>query len=91
MCAGPQRAGDAPRASAAAAAVSGLGLSSASAPSVRRQVGQLADLVEPLVEAMFADAFKSPYVCVDATGVLVQAKETRRHRETRFSSFDTEQ
>ena len=36
---------------------------------------QLADLVEPLVEAMFADAFKSPYVCVDATGVLVQAKE----------------
>lgn len=27
---------------------------------------QLAALVEPLVEAVFADAFKSPYVCVDA-------------------------
>jgi len=36
---------------------------------------QLADLVEPLVDAMMADAFLSPYVCVDATGVLVQAPE----------------
>jgi transposase len=36
---------------------------------------QLADLVEPLVEAMLADAFRSPYLCVDATGVLVQASE----------------
>ncbi|PCC72527.1 Transposase IS66 family protein [Nannocystis exedens] len=36
---------------------------------------QLADLVEPLVEAMFADAFTQPYLCIDATGVLVQAKE----------------
>ncbi|MFZ6181048.1 IS66 family transposase [Nannocystis pusilla] len=36
---------------------------------------QLADLVEPLVEAMFADAFTQPYLCTDATGVLVQAKE----------------
>jgi transposase len=36
---------------------------------------QLADLVEPLVDAMLADALSAPYVCVDATGVLVQAKE----------------
>jgi transposase len=36
---------------------------------------QLADLVEPLVDAMMADAFLSPYICVDATGVLVQAPE----------------
>lgn len=35
---------------------------------------QLAPLVEPLVDAMRADAFKSPYLCTDATGVLVQAK-----------------
>ena len=39
---------------------------------------QLADLAEPLVDAMMADAFLSPYVCVDATGVLVQAKEQCR-------------
>ena len=40
---------------------------------------QLADLVEPLVEAMLRDAFTQPYLCVDATGVLVQAeKECRR-------------
>jgi hypothetical protein len=36
---------------------------------------QLGDLVAPLVEAMFADAFNAPYLCVDATGVLVLAKE----------------
>ncbi|HUR85154.1 MAG TPA: IS66 family transposase, partial [Solirubrobacteraceae bacterium] len=35
----------------------------------------LADLAEPLIQAMRADAFKAPYLCVDATGVLVQAKE----------------
>lgn len=35
---------------------------------------QLAPLVQPLVAAMRADAFKSPYICTDATGVLVQAK-----------------
>ena len=34
---------------------------------------QLADLVEPLVDAMQADAFLEPYLCTDATGVLVQA------------------
>jgi transposase len=40
--------------------------------------GTLADLVEPLVCAMRADAFKAPYLCVDATGVLVQQKERCR-------------
>jgi transposase len=35
----------------------------------------LAALARPLVEAMFAEALREPYVCVDATGVLVQAKE----------------
>lgn len=32
---------------------------------------QLADLAEPLVEAMLRDAFAQPYLCADATGVLV--------------------
>ncbi|MDC0675320.1 IS66 family transposase [Nannocystis radixulma] len=36
---------------------------------------QLADLVEPLVEAMLRDAFEAPYLCTDATGVLVRAEE----------------
>lgn len=36
---------------------------------------QLADLVHPLVEAMHADALAQPYVCTDATGVLVQHPE----------------
>lgn len=36
---------------------------------------QLADLAEPVVDAMLRDAFTAPYLCVDATGVLVQAKE----------------
>ena len=34
----------------------------------------LAELVKPLCAAMRADAFEQPYLCVDATGVLVQAK-----------------
>jgi transposase len=34
----------------------------------------LVPLVEPLVAAMRQDAFEQPYLCVDATGVLVQAK-----------------
>jgi transposase len=34
--------------------------------------GQLAELVEPLVGAMHADALQQPYLCTDATGVLVQ-------------------
>jgi hypothetical protein len=36
---------------------------------------ELAQLVEPLLDAMHADALLQPYVCVDATGVLVQAAE----------------
>ncbi len=39
---------------------------------------QLSLLAEPLVEAMFCDAKSSPYLCVDATGVLVQAPERCR-------------
>lgn len=35
----------------------------------------LAALALGLVEAMFVDAFSSPYLCVDATGILVLAKE----------------
>jgi transposase len=35
----------------------------------------LADIVKPLIAAMREDAFAQPYLCVDATGVLVQQKE----------------
>ncbi len=38
----------------------------------------LARLVRPLIEAMWRDAFAAPYLCVDATGVLVQDKEKCR-------------
>lgn len=38
----------------------------------------LAEVVQPLVDAMRADAFKQPYLCVDATGVLVQQHERCR-------------
>lgn len=38
----------------------------------------LGDLVKPLVAAMRIDAFKQPYLCVDATGVLVLQKERCR-------------
>lgn len=39
----------------------------------------LAALVEPLIEAMFRDAREnSPYLCTDATGVLVQAPDKCR-------------
>jgi len=38
----------------------------------------LAEVVTPLVSAMRDDAFKQPYLCVDATGVLVQQKERCR-------------
>ena len=37
--------------------------------------GELAVLVAPLLVAMWKDALGSPYLCTDATGVLVQAKE----------------
>jgi transposase len=40
---------------------------------------QLAELVRPLVDAMFQDAYREPYLCVDATGVLMQAKEKCRN------------
>lgn len=36
---------------------------------------QLRPLFAPLVEAMRADAKAAPYLCIDATGVLVQAPE----------------
>lgn len=35
---------------------------------------QLVDLTRPLIKAMYNDALKQPYLCCDATGVLVQAK-----------------
>ncbi|MBC8057937.1 MAG: IS66 family transposase [Rhizobiales bacterium] len=38
----------------------------------------LADLVKPLVEAMWVDARGAPYLCTDATGVLVQARQRCR-------------
>jgi transposase len=38
----------------------------------------LAELCKPLVDAMRLDAFEQPYLCTDATGVLVQAKEQCR-------------
>jgi transposase len=39
---------------------------------------ELAGLARPLLDAMWADALKSPYLCTDATGVLVQAREKCR-------------
>jgi transposase len=39
---------------------------------------QLTELVAPLVLAMWQDAIASPYLCTDATGVLVQAKDKCR-------------
>jgi transposase len=35
-------------------------------------------LVQPLIEAMRGNALKEPYLCVDATGVLVLARERCR-------------
>ncbi len=40
--------------------------------------GELATLVKPLIDAMHEDALKQPYLCTDATGVLVQDKERCR-------------
>ncbi len=40
---------------------------------------QLTELVTPLIAAMRADVFEQPFLCTDATGVLVQApKKCRR-------------
>lgn len=36
---------------------------------------ELAELCKPLIAAMRQDAFEQPYLCVDATGVLVQHPE----------------
>ena len=41
--------------------------------------GELATLARPIVEAMHAEALQQPYLCTDATGVLVQAPEKCRH------------
>lgn len=40
--------------------------------------GELSALAKPLVAAMRHDAFEQPYLCVDATGVLVQHPEKCR-------------
>lgn len=40
---------------------------------------ELKNLVTPLIDAMWEDAFHSPYLCTDATGVLVQALEKCRN------------
>jgi len=39
---------------------------------------QLKTLVDPLVDAMWEDALTAPYLCTDATGVLVQARQRCR-------------
>ena len=39
---------------------------------------ELAALARPLTDAMWTDAFEAPYLCTDATGVLVQARERCR-------------
>jgi hypothetical protein len=39
----------------------------------------LAELARPVVDAMWVDARLQPYLCIDATGVLVQAPEKCRH------------
>ena len=40
---------------------------------------EAAALARPVVQAMWLDASRSSYLCTDATGVLVQAKEKCRH------------
>jgi transposase len=39
---------------------------------------ELAKLVKPLIDAMWTDAFTAPYLCTDATGVLVRDNEKCR-------------
>jgi transposase len=41
--------------------------------------GELAELCRCVVDAMFDDALSMSWLCTDATGVLVQAKEKCRH------------
>jgi transposase len=50
----------------------GLDIAKSTLCSWHEVLGQLA---APVVDAMFADAYRSPYLCVDATGVLVLAPE----------------
>ena len=38
----------------------------------------LAVLAAPLIQAMKTDAFQSPYLCTDATGVLVQRRSAAK-------------
>jgi hypothetical protein len=38
----------------------------------------LAALAAPLIQAMKTDAFQSPYLCTDATGVLVQRRSAAK-------------
>ncbi len=40
---------------------------------------KLGELIEPLSNAMWQDARRAPYLCTDATGVLVQAPDRCRH------------
>jgi transposase len=40
---------------------------------------ELSELVKPLIQAIWQDALTAPYLCTDATGVLVQAKERCRN------------
>lgn len=40
---------------------------------------ELAVLCKPLIDAMWKDSLSAPYLCTDATGVLVQALEKCRH------------
>lgn len=40
--------------------------------------GTLAELAKPLVAVMRTDALTLPYLCIDATGLLVQQKEKCR-------------
>ena len=40
---------------------------------------RLSGLFERLLEAMWKDAFEAPYLCIDATGVLVQDREKCRN------------
>src|SRR5205085_9080597 len=40
---------------------------------------ELAELARPIVDAMRRDAFTQPYLCTDATGVLVRAPQKCRN------------
>ncbi len=48
-------------------------------PGWRGWHDELARLARPIVAAMHAEALQQPYLCTDATGVLVQAPTQCRH------------